>query len=414
MHPEARIEILRRLLAASQGRGHEVDAASSSVSGERYLDPAVLEQERRALLRTQPLVVAHVSELAGPGDFVTEDVAGVPLLVLRDGEGQVRVFQNLCRHQGVRLVDEKQGCGRKAFTCLYHAWRYGLDGSLLDIGGREVAGAQLYPGLELRAVAHEVRHGFVWVRLDGTSGQPPGATTGAAPGAAPGTTIGVAGFLGPVLDDDFAHFALASHQVHRKTVHTRACNWKLAMDALAGGQPEPDGRTRVRHEAAVLDDCAPHVRHVGARPGSLGAEPDAAWDLRRDATVSYSVFPGAVLIFHPHWHPHRHPHGHPQGHPQGHPPWVSQISLFPEAVDRVRVVHRMLLASRAAGDAERERLDQSFLHVDGDLLAGEALAMAERVQSALGSGAQREVRPGEHGVRLFHRAWDRVMSRHIK
>lgn len=401
MHPEARTEILRRLLA-SRERGPEQDARPASVPAERYREPAVLEQERLALFRRQPLLVAHVSELPGPGDFLTEDVAGVPLLVLRDAGGQLRVFQNLCRHQGVRLVDEKQGCGRKSFKCLYHAWRYGLDGSLLDIAGREIPEAHLYPGLELRAVAHEVRHGFVWVRLDGKPAAPPEAGPAATPeattNATPEATIGVAGFLGPVLDDDFARLALASHAVHRKNAHVRACNWKLVLDALAGAHPlEPDDRTHVHQAAAVLDDCAPHVRHVSARPGSLEVAPDA-WDLRRDATVSYRMFPGTVLVLHPR-----------------HPQWVSQISLFPEAVDRVRVVHRMLLASRPAGDAERERLDQSFQRVDGDALAEDVLATAERLQSALGAQPE-EPRswPAEHGTRLFHQAWDRVMSAHVK
>jgi nitrite reductase/ring-hydroxylating ferredoxin subunit len=402
VHPEARTEILRRLLA-SRERGPEVDARPASVPAERYLEPAVLDQERLALFRRQPLLVAHVSELPGPGDFLTEDVAGVPLLVLRDAGGQLRVFQNLCRHQGVRLVDEKQGCGRKSFKCLYHAWRYGLDGSLLDIAGREIPEAHLYPGLELRAVAHEVRHGFVWVWLDGKPAASPAATTEAMPEATIDAPGGVAGFLGPVLDDDFTRFALASHAVHRKNAHVRACNWKLVLDALGAGHSlEPDDRTHVQQEAAVLDDCAPHVRHVSARPGSLEVAPDA-WDLRRDATVSYRVFPGTVLVLHPQ-----------------HPQWISQISLFPEAVDRVRVVHRMLLASRPAGDAER--LDQSFQRVDGDALAGDVLARAERLQGALGPGAQPgteteprpEPWPAEHGTRLFHQAWERVMSAHVK
>ncbi len=391
MHPEARTEILRRLLATSRER--DAGAQPSSLSTDRYLDPTVLEQERVALFRKQPLIVAHVSELPGPGDFVTEDVAGVPLLILRDQGGEVRVFRNLCRHQGVRLVDESQGCGRKAFTCLYHAWRYGLDGSLLDIAGREIPGGLLYPGLELRVVAHEVRHGFVWVRLDGNPGQPAGNAAGDTPGDTPRDTIDVAGFLGPVLDDDFAHFALAGHRMDRKNVHVRACNWKLVMDALAEGHPVESvhrpGRTRFDLEAAVVDDCTPHVRHVRARPDALEHGP--AWDLRRHTRVFYNVFPSSVLIFHPRW--------------------VSQLGLFPDAVDRVRVVHRMLLASPPAGD-ERERLDRSFLHLDGEVLAGDNLALAERLQGTLGSAAHPEVQLGEHehGMRLFHQAWARVMS----
>jgi hypothetical protein len=96
-----------------------------------------------------------------------------------------------------------------------------------------------------------------------------------------------------------------------------------------------------------------------------------------------------------------------------HPQWVSQIGLLPEAADRVRVVHRMLVAARPASDAERAQLDQSFLHVDADVLAGEILAMAERLHGALGNEADSAVRPG-HAHGLFHQAWERVMSEHIK
>jgi phenylpropionate dioxygenase-like ring-hydroxylating dioxygenase large terminal subunit len=349
---------------------------------DRYVDPALLERERAALFRKQPIIVAHESELPATGDFVTEDVAGVPLLILRDAGGQVRVFVNVCSHRDVQLVYASRGCGQEAFTCVYHAWRYGLDGSLGYMPGEEVFGRGLdRTGRGLRPVPHAVRHGFVWVRLDGDFDR----------------SVDIPGFLGPVLDDDFTCFELATHRVHRATVHVASANWKLVMDAFAGGRHATSLHRQSPERASVVDDCAPHVRQVAAREGApaLAGQPEASWDLRAHATVLYNVFPAAVLVFHP--------------------LWIAQIGLFPEAVDRVRVVHRMLvphaLTEAAASDAERERRDESFARIDGQVLAGEDLAMTESIQSTLRSGANHAVLLDEpkQGMRLFHDAWDRAM-----
>jgi Rieske 2Fe-2S family protein len=378
---------MRRLLAVCAEPTREVPGQTSRVSLDRYIDPAVHQRERALLFRRHPIIAAHVSELPGPGDFVTEEVGGVPLVILRDAAGQVRVFVNACRHRSARLVDPPCGSGKKALTCPYHAWSYALDGSLLHVPAEESFGGGLdRAALGLRAVPHEVRHGFVWVLID----------------AQPGHEIDVASFLGPAVDDDLACFELAAHRAARASVHNRAANWKLVMDAFAEGYHvkslHRESLARFFLDAAIVDDCAPHVRQVGARKDllALAGQPETAWDLRRHTTVFYNVFPNTILVFHPHW--------------------ITQLGLFPEAVDRVRVVHRMLVApgpDPTPGSAEaRERLDRSFEHIDGQVFEKEDLAIAENIQTTLGSGAGHEILLGalEHGMRLFHRAWDRAMA----
>src|SRR5262249_7036633 len=66
--------------------------------------------------------------LRRPGDYFTVNFAGVPVIVLRDGDDQLRAFANSCRHRGSALLDGSGNCQR--IVCPYHSWNYRLDGSL--------------------------------------------------------------------------------------------------------------------------------------------------------------------------------------------------------------------------------------------------------------------------------------------
>jgi len=94
-----------------------------------------------------------------------------------------------------------------------------------------------------------------------------------------------------------------------------------------------------------------------------------------------------------------------------HPHWLSAMTLHPEAPDRVRVVHRMLVADEP-DDARAQQLEQSFAHIDGVVFETEDLHIAESIQSTLASGANREILIGaqEEGMRLFHAARDHALD----
>jgi choline monooxygenase len=64
-----------------------------------------------------------------PGDYFAVELAGVPIIVVRDQDGVVRAFANSCRHRGTVLTTGEGSC--RAFKCPYHSWIYGLDGRLL-------------------------------------------------------------------------------------------------------------------------------------------------------------------------------------------------------------------------------------------------------------------------------------------
>jgi choline monooxygenase len=101
---------------------------ATTIPWQWYSDPAVLEREQELLFRRAWHYVGPVERLAERGAFMACRPAGVPVVVVRDGEDELRAFLNVCRHRGSELVT---GCGRRqTIQCPYHAWTYGLDGAL--------------------------------------------------------------------------------------------------------------------------------------------------------------------------------------------------------------------------------------------------------------------------------------------
>lgn len=137
-----------------------------------YTSPEMLEMEKDLLFRAHWQIVCHVNDLPEAGDFVTMDCVGERALVLRDKDGTVRGFHNLCRHRGSRVVAETQGSCPKAIVCPFHGWVYNLDGTL-----RSPAQPDSLPDMDpvehgLKPIETEIWRGFVFVRFQ-PGPQPP-------------------------------------------------------------------------------------------------------------------------------------------------------------------------------------------------------------------------------------------------
>ena len=111
-----------------------------------YSDPAVLRLERERIFRRTWQYAGRADQVAESGAFFTCDLAGVPIVVVRDEQGGLRAFLNVCRHRG-SLVCEGEG-KRASLQCPYHAWTYGLDGSL-----RAAPRSERVPGFEQGAAS---------------------------------------------------------------------------------------------------------------------------------------------------------------------------------------------------------------------------------------------------------------------
>jgi len=95
---------------------------------EVYTSQAFQERELEGIFRRDWICVGRAGALAEPGDYVTHDIAGQPVLVIRDREGGLRAMSNVCLHRMSTLLS---GRGRvRAVTCPYHGWTYNLDGTL--------------------------------------------------------------------------------------------------------------------------------------------------------------------------------------------------------------------------------------------------------------------------------------------
>lgn len=94
-----------------------------------YIDPAIFDEEKRSVLFANWSGIGFGKDIPEAGDAKPVDFLGIPILLVRDRNGDIGVFQNTCRHRGMILVDKPQKI-RGAIRCPYHSWCYGLDGAL--------------------------------------------------------------------------------------------------------------------------------------------------------------------------------------------------------------------------------------------------------------------------------------------
>ena len=94
-----------------------------------YCDPEIYEAERRRIFARNWHLIANGGRLARPGSYVTGEVAGWPVFAVRDRDGELRAFHNVCRHRAGPIFNDEGGVCR-ALRCRYHGWLYGFDGVL--------------------------------------------------------------------------------------------------------------------------------------------------------------------------------------------------------------------------------------------------------------------------------------------
>ncbi len=132
-----------------------------------YTSQDFLDRELTRVFRPAWASLGRADRLAAPGDYAALELAGVPLLLLRDNSGDLRAFANSCRHRGTKLLEGRGRC--RTVTCPFHGWVYGLDGALVHATDMERAEGFERGDYGLLALRLEERDGFVFVNLDGTA-----------------------------------------------------------------------------------------------------------------------------------------------------------------------------------------------------------------------------------------------------
>jgi Rieske 2Fe-2S family protein len=244
-----------------------------------YTSAQVFALEKERIFCREWLCVARAEELAEPGAFRVLEVLGESILLVRNREGQLRAFYNVCRHRGSRLCREPPAAGAAAvlgggltggrITCPYHRWTYDLDGRL--IGAPYLTGE---PGFDkalfsLYPVGLECWGGFVFVHLTPARAAPLAAQLGAIP-------------------ERVARYPLSELRIGHTIRYEVAANWKVICENYnecyhcAGVHPElcavvPAFRER---GGANLD----WARGIPHRPG--------AYTFTSSGTTSRRAFPG--------------------------------------------------------------------------------------------------------------------------
>ncbi|PXW24538.1 UNVERIFIED_CONTAM: Rieske-like 2Fe-2S protein [Williamsia faeni] len=267
---------------------HYPDLGTGPISLRDSSSPEFYELEREAIFKRAWLNVGRVEDVPRTGSYFTKEItiAKTSIIVVRNREGSINAFHNICRHRGNKLVwndfpqEETKGTCRQ-FTCKYHGWRYNLDGDLTFVQQEEEFFDVDKDGYGLSTVHCDVWNGFIFINLD----------------TEPRQTLRE--FLGPMITalDDYPFGKLTERY---DFVADNNSNWKIFEDAFqeyyhVPGLHSQQVPPKVRDPQAAFE-CAhfqldgPHrlVSTAGARRWTL--DPEYMYPIER-ATRSGLVGP---------------------------------------------------------------------------------------------------------------------------
>lgn len=111
----------------------ELGAKLSSSPIGAYSDPTLFSKEIEQIVHRRPLPFIASDKIKNTGDFFADEICGIPVVAVRDENGEAKVFLNVCRHRGAKLTTEGSGQNCKKFVCPFHEWSYLLNGKVLEI-----------------------------------------------------------------------------------------------------------------------------------------------------------------------------------------------------------------------------------------------------------------------------------------
>jgi choline monooxygenase len=195
-------------------------AEASTGPASWYIDPRILELELETTFANTWQYACRLDQVREPGQFVTLELAGEPLLVVRGSDQALRGFFNVCRHHAAAVMTEREGCAKR-LQCPYHGWTYTLEGALKAAPAFE--GVRNFDPADhgLIPVATTVWENWVFVRL-----------------AADGPSLEEA--LGPEVLAQVRALDLAKLHWFDRRHYVFDCNWKVFVDNyLDGGYHVP-------------------------------------------------------------------------------------------------------------------------------------------------------------------------------
>jgi len=179
-----------------------------------YHEESDVTRENQQLFAKTWVNTGSASRIPHTGDCVPVSVAGLPLILTRDSEQQVRAFHNVCRHRGARIL--RSACyGERLLRCPYHGWAYGLDGALRGTPYWKLSDQSAPPGFDASDYGLEPVRVAVWldqvfVNVDGQAPE-------------------FAEFLAP-LAERWRNYDLDLLRLGQQRTLTVNANWKFAIE----------------------------------------------------------------------------------------------------------------------------------------------------------------------------------------
>jgi choline monooxygenase len=331
-----------------------------------YVDPRIAELERRTVFSSGWQMVGRADQVRKPGEFLTAEVSGEPVVVVRGSDEALRGFFNVCRHHAAAVETRPEGATH-LFRCPYHGWTYSLEGELK--GTPDFAGVCRFEKAEngLVPVAVGIWENFVFVRLDRDG-------------------PGLEEFLGADLTGQFRPLGLEHLHFLERRHYAIECNWKVFVDNYL------DGGYHIPHLHKGLDSVLDYPgytiengRHHCLQSSpviSKGAERETGAVRKGERALYYWIYPNFMV----NWY-------------EG---MMDTNLVIPRGVDRTEVVFDFYFADLSSAAREKNLASVAV----GHRIQDEDVAICRSVQRGLTSRAYIAGRLSvrrEAGEHLFHR-----------
>jgi choline monooxygenase len=338
---------------------------ASTIPASWYTDPLLYQLEMRTVFARSWQLVCRLDQLRKTGQYVTSEIAGEPIVVVRGNDNLLRGFFNVCRHHAAAVMTDAEGTANQ-LRCPYHGWTYSLAGELK--GTPDFAGVCDFDRSANSLVPVEVGvwEQWVFVRVEGNDT--------------------LESFLGANLIDQMRSLKCASLQRLERRHYAFDCNWKVFVDNyLDGGYHVPHlhkGLDSVLDYSNYLIENGEHFCLQWSPLVSAGAEEQTGAVRKGKRALYYWIYPNFMI----NWY---------QGA-------MDTNLVIPRGVDKTEVIFDFYFPDTSAAARARNRQSIEV----GQRIQDEDVAICKSVQRGLSSRAYTAGRLSvrrEAGEHLFHR-----------
>ena len=365
------LDITEHVMKLVEANTSDLAPSTYEVPVESYTSAERARSERRELFLSKPQMVGLSCEVPAPRDWKTIEVAGRPLLIMRDADGKVGTFLNVCRHRGMQVAEGRGHSAR--LTCPYHAWSYDNRGALAAVPSQTDGFTDMcLADRGLVPVPTVERDGLIWAVPDPGRGAPD-----------------LDEHLGDI-GQEFASWNPSDWQYVESRIHHTAVNWKIALESYVENY-----HVKVLHKNTI----AAYAKSYGGYHLTFGDHqriafpnepihalegiPKDQWQSFDSGALAvvYHFFPGTLFVM-----------------------FFNHIQVFQispgETADTSTTIQSLFLTKPATPE-ELQALQTQFKFVY-DVVAQEDYVVGARIQAHLNAGANESLIFGRQEIALQH------------